>query len=194
MNELLLPKDLKEKYEKGDNIKKYLRKKYALIENTEEIIEIVYDLQADSYIRRLEKEEIAKRGELYTKLIADKISELCSASSILEAGVGDGTKLKGVLGNLDKSVAGHGFDLCWSRVFSAQNYIVKDRDNHVQLCMGSLLNLPYLDNSVDVVYTSHSIESNGGNEKKIIQELYRVAKKHLSDPFMLLKILKKVRN
>jgi len=41
------------------------------------------------------------------------------------------------------------------------------------------LNVPFLTNSIDVVYTSHSIEPNRGSERPILEELYRVAKKFL---------------
>ena len=41
------------------------------------------------------------------------------------------------------------------------------------------MDIPFLDNSIDVVYTFHSIEPNGGNEESILKELYRVTKKYL---------------
>ena len=36
-----------------------------------------------------------------------------------------------------------------------------------------------LDNAIDVVYTSHSIEPNGGREEEALLELYRIAKKYV---------------
>jgi hypothetical protein len=47
------------------------------------------------------------------------------------------------------------------------------------LCTGDLFHIPFADNSIDVVYTSHSIEPNGGHEKPILQELFRVSRKFL---------------
>lgn len=45
--------------------------------------------------------------------------------------------------------------------------------------VADLFEIPLRDNAVDVVYTSHAIEPNGGHEKEILRELYRVAKKYL---------------
>ena len=36
-----------------------------------------------------------------------------------------------------------------------------------------------IDNSFDIVFTHHAIEPNGGKEKQILSELYRVANKYL---------------
>ena len=45
--------------------------------------------------------------------------------------------------------------------------------------LAACLIMPYASDSIDVVYTSHSMEPNGGNEIPILKELYRVAGKYL---------------
>jgi uncharacterized protein YbaR (Trm112 family) len=49
----------------------------------------------------------------------------------------------------------------------------------VTLFTSDLFEVPLADSSIDVVYTSHSIEPNGGKEKEALTELYRIAKKYV---------------
>ena len=42
-----------------------------------------------------------------------------------------------------------------------------------------MFSLPLLDNSIDIVYTNHSIEPNGGHERELLEELYRVTNNYL---------------
>lgn len=42
-----------------------------------------------------------------------------------------------------------------------------------------MFSIPIKNNSIDIVYTVHAIEPNGGNEKEILMELYRVTGKYL---------------
>jgi hypothetical protein len=103
-----------------------------------------------------------------------------SPTSLLEAGVGEATTLARVLQSYgSKEIKAHGFDLCWSRVHKAREWLAHEGLSEVTLCTASLRRIPYADHSFDVVYTSHSIEPNGGFEAEIVAELYRVASRYL---------------
>ncbi len=173
------PQQLKKLYEQGQNISAYLRDEAGITQNTAEIIEISYDLQTGSYTAGMQDIHIAQLQDQYSKELAKTISSLCKPSSILEAGVGEATTLSGVLENLDNTIKSFGFDLSWSRVAYANKWLQSKGITNTSLCSGDLFHIPFLDNSIDVVYTSHSIEPNGGNEVPILQELYRVARKYL---------------
>lgn len=173
------PRQLKELYAQGRNISALMREKLNVKENTQEIIEVSYDLQTGSYIEAMKNEVMAKHKEQYSEGIAKIIHSLCTPVSILEAGVGEATTLSGVLKHIGNGVESYGFDLSWSRVAYAKNWLSTKGFTSTVLCSGDLFNIPFLDNSVDVVYTSHSIEPNGGNERSILRELYRVARKYL---------------
>jgi len=170
---------LKKLYEQGRNISALLREERGVACNTREIIEIAYDLQTGSYISAMENADMAKHREAYSNGIADIIRSLCDPVSILEAGVGEATTLSGVLHRLAGETCSYGFDLSWSRVAYARDWLRSRGVVDSVLCSGDLFDIPFLDNSVDVVYTSHSIEPNGGNEEPILRELYRVAGKYL---------------
>lgn len=173
------PKQLKSLYEQGENISAFLRNEQNLKHNTREIIEISYDLQTGSYTSAMKKKTIATHKEEYSREIAKTILSLCNPASILEAGVGEATTLSGVLKNLGNETDSYGFDLSWSRVAYAGKWLHSNGLNKTVLCTGDLFNIPFLDNSIDVVYTSHSIEPNGGNEEQILKELFRITKKFL---------------
>jgi len=174
------PRQLKEYYEQGQNITQFLRNEMGEPHNTKEIIEIAYDLQTGSYISMVKDGEMAQRQDRYSQEIANMITSLCQPASIMEAGVGEATTLSGVLQYLrGGEIMGYGFDLSWSRVFYAKKWLYSKGISNTVLCSGDLFNIPFADNSIDVVYTSHSIEPNGGNETPILSELYRVAKHYL---------------
>ena len=138
-----------------------------------------YDIQAGSYVDAMSNAKQAQYKEDYAHELAKIITSLCQPTHILEAGVGEATTLSGVINHLTKGVYSYGFDISWSRIAFANTWLRKQNINNTFLCSGDLFNIPFLDNSIDVVYTSHSIEPNGGNEKPILQELYRVAKHYL---------------
>lgn len=170
--------DLIELYRQGQNISSLLREDKGVKYNDEMIIDISYDLQAGSYIASLGDEDTAAKNEDYTAHLAEILQTLCDPTSILEAGVGEATTLAGVIKHVGgSSFASYGFDLSWSRVAFAREWINKQKLSNITLCTGSLLNIPFADNAIDIVYTSHSIEPNGGNEEPILKELYRVAKR-----------------
>jgi hypothetical protein len=49
----------------------------------------------------------------------------------------------------------------------------------INLATGNLFYPPFGENAIDVVFTSHTIEPNGGKEKEAIQALYKITKKYL---------------
>jgi ubiquinone/menaquinone biosynthesis C-methylase UbiE/uncharacterized protein YbaR (Trm112 family) len=172
-------KELKALYNKGENISQFLRQQQGTSTNDRSIIEASYDLQAGSYVRSMADPKKAQYKKDYTSRIADVISSLCQPFSIVEAGVGEGTTLSGVLGHFDDNVKSYGFDLCWSRVAYARKWMAQYSNSETTLFTGDLFNIPLQDKSIDVVYTSHSIEPNGGKEEALIKELYRITGRYL---------------
>lgn len=114
--------------------------------------------------------------------MAKVINELGSFKSILEIGVGEATTLNLVLKNLIHSPQEIlGFDISWSRIKFAKDFSNSDLNlnSNINFFTANLFQIPLLDNCIDIVYTSHSLEPNGGREKEALIELYRVTKKYL---------------
>lgn len=175
----LAPAHLVKLYNSGVNISQYLRSRHGVERNSSEIIELAYELQAGSYVQRLEDPAVYEFQQGYTDRIAGEIAALCAPVSVLEAGVGEATTLGFVARKLGVGPVYHGFDLSWSRVATGRKWLRSLPVGNVSLCTGDLAAMPYADDSIDVVYTSHSIEPNGGREAQILQELHRVAARYL---------------
>jgi len=170
-------KKLQELFVQGVNIIEYLQKQ-GIDRNT--AVEMSYDLQAGTYIKDMTT-LYAEYIDNYSKEIAHLIDGLdVEVGSLLEAGVGEATTLSNVVKRLKRIPSGiSGFDISWSRIRYAKQYYEKTVGGTASLFIGDLFQMPYADDSIDVVYTSHSIEPNGGREAEALAELHRVAAKYL---------------
>lgn len=167
-----------EVYQDGGNVTEYLRQTLGETSNTDAIIEIAYDLQAGSYVRHFQQH--------YAAMIAyiDEISSVLRdhirpGDTILDVGTGECTTLVGVAERCfatTKTILA--CDISWSRLnvgrqFAAQNLSGCQPD----LFAASFFALPLADKSVDVIWTSHAVEPNGGREREALAELFRVARR-----------------
>lgn len=151
----------------------YLRKSSVSTFNDVEAILISYDFQAGSYIKNAEVN--AAYIEKYTQAITNVLSSLRSTGSVMEVGVGEATVMVNVLNKLSEYSSAWGFDISWSRIKYARQYAAMKGREDIQFFTANLFNIPLADDSVDIIYTSHSLEPNGGREKEALKELYRVA-------------------
>lgn len=180
-------KRVKQIYEENGNIMKYLRNLAQRDYNTPEDIMISYDFQAGSY-----NENYMKNRELYEKYHCEISSNMnryihkllekgCKTYTILEAGIGEGTTFGPVMNKLEiKPECAYGFDIAWSRIKECNDFLNSMNVlNNRFTFVADIFSIPIKDNSIDVVYTVHALEPNGGNEKSLLKELYRVASKYV---------------
>ncbi|MBL0912941.1 MAG: class I SAM-dependent methyltransferase [Bacteroidia bacterium] len=169
---------IKDIYNKGGNIIKYLKGNEAGTQNSLEDILISYDFQSGSYIKHFASEIDFKTG--YGAALASVIGDLGNFNSIMEAGVGEATTLGSLLPQMKQKPSDvFGFDISWSRLKFARSFLADMDITNASLFTANLFEIPLSESSIDVVYTSHSIEPNGGREKEALQELYRVTGKYL---------------
>lgn len=182
---------LRRLYKSGYNIEEYLRMRFNKNKNTIKIIRMSYEARSGCDMDFMKDNKWKKFQENYTKEIAGIIMGLCYPEYILEAGVGEGITLCGVLQELKSrtnyqiarlrgyDINAFGFDISSKRLEIAKRWLIKNNVNNVILKNGNLLHIPFNSNYMDVVYTSHAIEPNGGKEIPILKELYRVARKYI---------------
>lgn len=181
MNKYKILNRIKEIYEDGENIFQFLKKLDNSNENTKEDILISYDIQAGLYTDRADINRETR--DAYCQNLANVLSSLGTFNSLLEIGVGEASTLGNlllVLESIPKNI--YGIDISWSRIKYANTFINElnlSFSENIKLATGDLFNAPFADNSIDVVYTSHSIEPNGGKEEAALESLYRIARKYI---------------
>ena len=169
---------LKGLYKKGFNMMESLREQFGVDHNTPEIIRASYDMQSGSYIQAAEQNP--SLFERYVKALAGVLNPL-DYDTILEIGCGEATTLANLIPELDKVPKRYfGFDISLSRLLYASQYLSeRGYGQHEGLFLADLFEIPMPDSSIDLVYTSHSLEPNGGKESRALQELYRIAGRYL---------------
>lgn len=169
---------LKAHYANGGNLMQYLRDLEQRSTNTVDDILISYDFQAGSYVKGYWQNQPQK--DQYFAVVAGILAGLGPFNSLLEAGVGEATTLANVLRQLPHRPAhALGFDISWSRLHYGRAFVSTQNAGPVTLFTGDLFRIPLPDNATDIVYTSHSVEPNGGREADALRELYRVARRYV---------------
>ncbi|MDF1815515.1 MAG: class I SAM-dependent methyltransferase, partial [Verrucomicrobiales bacterium] len=175
------PRELRDAYDRGENIIQLLNGEVGDPPG-ETSIELSYDLQSGGYVEAFDaRAEVRDRKKVFMGAVKSIIDDLGGVESVLDAGVGEGTTLWSFLSQFENPPPIiHGSDLCWSRLAVCRDWLARQTPRlNVDVVAASLSEMPYQDNSFDLVYTVHSIEPNRGREQEIIHELFRVAGKYL---------------
>jgi ubiquinone/menaquinone biosynthesis C-methylase UbiE len=167
-------------YKKGNNVTEFLKKKFFKTHNTSEIIEIAYDLQAGTYIK-FAKSNI-KYFDLYTKEQSRILDDhFTNNNSLLDVGTGELTTLTYLLNHMIKKPSNvFAFDLSWSRLIKGKKFFkknIKNKKIKLSLFSADIEFIPLHSKCIDVIISNHALEPNGKNLPKLLNELFRVAKK-----------------
>ena len=166
----------------GKNIAEALRTLRLESENTEEIIEIAYELQAGSYI------QFAETNSVNLEAFAEEYAELLKRyvgkdTILLDVGSGELTTLSFVLSKLpffpSEVIA---TDISWSRLklgLDFTNRFFGNQPPNLKAISCEIGYLPFSSKSIDVTISNHALEPNGANLRSIMSELFRVTNSYL---------------
>lgn len=167
---------MRDAFDQGGNAMAWAREHLGRTGNDKEATMIAYDLQAGKEVLLTCAD--SKAHTAHCQHIVEALTPwLSPGDSLLEVGVGESTSLSEVLKALDGlHLDPFGFDISWSRLKVGQK-LLKERAQQANLFLADLFAIPFQDNAIDVVYTYHSIEPNGGLEEAALMECLRVARK-----------------
>ena len=166
-------------YSEGGNVTNFLRKQLGVSDNTPEIIEIAYDLQAGSYIEYL-KDNKSLATSYYNELFSFIEPHFFDGCRVLDVGTGELTTFVNLLKGFEFNLEAYAFDVSWSRLFQGVNYFKNDLyKKPVDVFCSEMSEIPLMDNAIDFVISSHALEPNGKNLSKLLKELIRVANNRL---------------
>ena len=141
-------------------------------------IQIGYELQAGSYEKAYNYNELMQKRVKILKNTIIEILKTKERCKIIEVGIGEGNTMRHLVENLDEKVLNridlYGIELSFSRI-----KITKKHLPNSNLYVSDMKYLPFSENSFDIVYTSSAIEPNINNENDILQELYRISSNYL---------------
>jgi len=164
-------------YLEGKNVVDHLREQHHAPNNTSEIIETAYDLQAGTYIEQVRKDN--GRALLYASELAEIINKhIKPGYSLLDIGTGEMTTISLIMNIINsKPKQLLAFDISWSRIYKGLQYAkINMKKNYDLLCpfVADISEIPLPEKSVNITTSSHALEPNGGNLEKLISELFRV--------------------
>ena len=170
-------------YRDGINIIDHLRLQLGANYNTDQLVEISYDMQAGSYVEYVQQH--SDRIDPYRQELAAHLSScICDGDVVVDVGTGEMTTLETVASTAYARInKAYALDISLSRLIVGKRYLdqqlPKALANKVQPVVSTLFRLPFADSSVDVVWTSHALEPNGGRELEAISELARISRRHI---------------
>ncbi len=173
--------EAREAYKKNQNVTEFLREKFGANENTSEIIEMAYDLQAGSYIQ-LAYSDFEKMKFLASQISVILAQYLNPSDSLLDVGTGELTNFTLTLNNIGVELSrALAFDISWSRLSKGVAFY---RENNVspaplEVFVADIKAVPLASKCVDVVTSNAALEPNGRYLPVLLKELFRVAKKKL---------------
>lgn len=167
---------MRDAFARGENAMEHARRALGRNDNLSAATLIAYDLQAGAYVLNALSSP-ADTQRWCAQLAGLVAPHLPVGGSLMEVGSGEATTLAGLLESLPhRPAAALGFDISWSRCAHGRGWL-RHKAQQAELFVADLFHIPLADTSVDVVYTSHSLEPNGGQEQAALQELLRVARR-----------------
>ena len=170
--------DCKKVYSKKKNVQKFIEKKYNIPRST--VINISYNMQSGSYVNFFKKLSLKNKKKIYDPFIKTINEFFPEKKEILDFGCGELTSSHYFFKNIKNIKKFFANDVSLNRVLIGQKYIKnlisKKNIRKFKIFCSSHEQLPFLNNSIDLIITSHVLEPNNKYKVKVLKELLRVSR------------------
>ncbi len=167
----------KKKHASRKNIQQFFKNK---LQKTD-VIKISYDIQSGDYIDYFNKFSKKKIKKIYYPLVKAIKDNFKYSRSILDFGCGELTTSYYVYNHLKKKIVKYfANDNSLNRLIIGKNnlkkHLKKNDFKKFEIFCNSEYKLPFKENSIDLIFTIHSLEPNNKIKEKIFDELYRISR------------------
>ena len=180
----------KQKYNLVNLKKKKINYREFLVKNTQlsisEITRLSYDLQSGTYVKFYNKLKTNKNIYIYNSNMKNlsKYINNKKIQTLLDFGTGEGTKLPYILKHNKQLKKIFACDVSFNRLSVGYDFLKKELKKEdlskVTLFCNENFELPFKNNSIDLVFTGGVLENMSNNKMdNMILELLRVTKKRL---------------
>ena len=160
------------------NVQKFIKKKYRL--HNSDNIKISYNIQSGEYVKYFQKLSLKNKKKIYDPFIKYINEFFPEKKEILDFGCGELTSSHYFFKNIKNIKKYFANDISLNRVLIGQKYIKKliSKKNikKLKIFCSSHGQLPFLDNSIDLIITNHVLEPNNKYKIKILKELLRISR------------------
>jgi len=171
-------RDCKKVYSKKQNVQKFIEKKYNIPRSA--VINISYNIQSGSYINFFRKLSLKNKKKIYEPFIKCINEFFPEKKEILDFGCGELTSSHYFFKNIKNIKKFFANDVSLNRILIGQKYvkkiISKKSFKKFKIFCSAHDQLPFLDNSIDLIITNHVLEPNNKYKIKILKELLRVSR------------------
>ena len=172
---------LNQKFKENKNLQIFLKKKNF---NSEQSIKMSYDVQSGTYIKFFNSLSKNKINKIYQPIVDVIKKDFKNSKTILDFGCGELTTSLFIFNKIKKNIINYfANDVSLNRLILGQNYakkrLNKKEFKKLKIFCNSDANLPFKDNSIDLIITIHSLEPNNKDKELFINELFRISKKGL---------------
>jgi uncharacterized protein YbaR (Trm112 family) len=163
-------------YKSGENVTIALKKYLQQDHNTPEIIALSYDLQTGTYTTDALENEVfyINRSQELASFVSPYLGD---KESVLDLGSGEITVFSRLLADLKSKniIKAYAADISWSRLNFGLEVTKKIVPKNINLTafVSEIGKIPLPSKSIDVTFTDHSLEPNGGRLEEIIKEIFR---------------------